>query len=56
MVRTLAETEVKVAGKFLEAAQIFNSNPIAFELRKLETLLNMSKEKGNTASVSQFKN
>ena len=46
-----ADAEVLVADKFAKAAEIFSKNPTAFELRRLETLLNMSREKGNTVIV-----
>lgn len=43
-----AETEVQTAQKFKEASDILNQNKTALELRRLETLLQMSREKGNT--------
>lgn len=46
-----AETESTISRKFLEAAKIFSQNPISLELRRLDTLLNMSREKGNMTII-----
>lgn len=46
-----SQTEVEISKKYLEASKVLSQNSTAFQLRQLDTLLNMSREKGNMIIV-----
>ena len=48
---TLASAEQEIARQVLEAAKLYDSNPTALQLRQMNLLYEMNKERGTTVLI-----
>jgi regulator of protease activity HflC (stomatin/prohibitin superfamily) len=48
---TLASAEQEIARQILEAAQLYETNPVALQLRQMNLLYEMNKERGTTVLI-----